>query len=281
MVVGVFDSGIGGLSFFRELDRQHPSASRIYLGDHANLPYGEKSPEEIIRMTYAGVSQLADFGCDRIIIACNTASIFAAASIKSWFCREKNKVRILDITSPTIRFIQCQLKSIERKLTESHKRTCRVGVFATSATVQSNYFKTEIGRLGNTEVHQVACHQLVELIENSKPIEYMRACICSYVDELHRKFFGLSPHFVILGCTHYSVVRDLFCGVLGEDCRILNQEHLLLEHLLAIDAFPDCNSTPPVRRLLTTGDKNKANKAARLLAGEQCFEFENFQLKRR
>lgn len=82
MTIGVFDSGVGGLSFFRELDRKYPLVSRIYLGDHANIPYGEKSPEEIARLTYIGASELADLGCTKIVIACNTASILAVPSVR-------------------------------------------------------------------------------------------------------------------------------------------------------------------------------------------------------
>ena len=79
-MIGVFDSGVGGLSLFRELDTLHPLVSRIYLGDHANLPYGEKSQPEIVRLTSAGVSQLLALGCTEIFIACNIASILGVGN---------------------------------------------------------------------------------------------------------------------------------------------------------------------------------------------------------
>lgn len=190
-------------------------------------------------------------------------------------------MEILDISSPTIRYLKYQLSPAKGKFSVSKGEKCRVGVFATLATVRSEYFKKEINRLGGTEVHEVACHQLVDVIENASSLESIRARICLYVDQLHHKFSGFRPHFVVLGCTHYSVVRDLFREALGEDCEILSQEHLLIEHMLDLDMLPIRTSTPSVRRLLTTGDKNKANKAAGFLSDGNLFDFEHLQLKRR
>ena len=276
MTIGVFDSGIGGLAFFQELDRYYPSLSKVYLGDHANLPYGEKSPEEIARLTYIGVIKLADLGCTRIVIACNTASILAVPYIKERLHDSKYQIEIIDISSPTIRFLKSQLNSVTCSFSKSVGEKWRVGVFATSATAQSEYFKTEIKQLKNTNVQQVACHQLVEFIENARSVEDMSKCICTYVGDLCRKFSGEQPHIVLLGCTHYSLVLDFFRKALGDECKILCQERLLMEYMHDLDVFSTCTSKPSIRRLLTTGDKNKANTAAKCLRGDNFFEFEHF-----
>jgi glutamate racemase len=274
MTIGVFDSGVGGLSFFRELDQRHPSVSRIYLGDHANLPYGLKSQKEIVRLTNIGVSQLIALGCTEIVIACNTASVLAASSIKENLNRTSSKTRIFDISSPTIGFLESELKSKEHA---SEKKKYKIGVFATLATVKSSYFSEKINGFGNAEVQQVICHELVEVIENYSSIDRIRACIYSYVHQLKQKFSDTIPHVVILGCTHYSVVREIFDEALGESCEILSQESLLLDHMLNFKALPVHASTRPVRRLLTTGDASKASMAAKFLSGDNYFDFEHLK----
>lgn len=280
MTVGVFDSGVGGLAFFRELDRRRPLVPRIYLGDHANLPYGEKSSEEIIQLTCSGVIQLVDLGCTRIVVACNTASILAVPSLKAELCKLDKKIDLFDISSPTIRYFENSMNLDTSKSTRGLGEKCRVGIFATPATVRSEYFSKEINRLGSAEVQQVACHQLVDAIENSDSMEYIRSRIYFYVDQLNQKFSGLQPHIVVLGCTHYSVVRDIFHEILGKDCQIINQEQLLMEDFVGIANYSYPESMPATRRLLTTGNISKANTAARFLADESTFEFEHLQLKR-
>lgn len=280
MIIGVFDSGVGGLAFFRELDRRHPEISRIYLGDHANLPYGEKTPEEIIDLTCNGVTQLIGLGCDRIVVACNTASVLAVPALKAKLRLMGDRIDLFDITSPTIRYFENSSNLNALPISGSVEERWRVGIFATSATVRSEYFTKEITRVAPAEVQQVACHQLVDAIENSESPEQIRSWINSYVDQLNLQFSGRRPHIVVLGCTHYSVVRDFFHETLGDDCHVLSQEDLLMEDFAEISNYPHPGALPTIRRLLTTGNIGKANTAAKFLAGEIIYEFEHLQLKR-
>lgn len=275
MIVGVFDSGIGGLSFFRELDRKYPWISRIYLGDHANLPYGEKSKQEIARLAYKGAKHLLDLGCTELVIACNTASILAFPSIREALGREKRAANIFDISSPTIELLQAL---IQQKMELMAKENYRIGIFATLATVESGYFEKNILSLGDIEVQQVACHRLVEVIENASSTDCIRDCIHLYVQEMKQKFLGVNPNIVILGCTHYSVVKDIFIEVIGGDCIILSQESLLLKNLFNSVVASICAPTQPIRRLLTTGDAGAASRAANFLTASICFDFEHTKI---
>ncbi len=275
MMLGVLDSGIGGLSFFREVDRQYPWISRIYLGDHANLPYGEKSKQEVARHAYQGARHLLDLGCTELVIACNTASILAFPSIKEELGRETRAVKIFDISSPTIELLQALiLQEMELMTQEKY----RIGIFATLATVESGYFQKEIASLGDIEVQQVACHRLVGVIESAISTDCIRDCIHLYAQEMKRKFFGKNPHIIILGCTHYSVVKDIFIEVIGGGCNILSQESALLKRLFSSVVKPMCTSAQPVRRLLTTGDAAVVSRAARFLTARACFDFEQTKI---
>ena len=280
MIVGVFDSGVGGLAFFRELDRRHPEVSRIYLGDHANLPYGEKTSEEIIELTCNGVAQLIGLGCNRIVVACNTASVLALPALEEKLSLMGDQINLFDITSPTIRYFEESSNLDATPMSSRVGERWRVGIFATSATVRSEYFTKKISQVGRTEVQQVACHQLVDAIENSESPDQIRSWITSYVEQLNMQFSGRRPHIVVLGCTHYSVVRKYFHEILGDDCKILSQEDLLLQDLSVTANYAPPSGLPTIRRLLTTGNIGRANSAAKFLAGEIAYEFEYLQPKR-
>lgn len=238
------------------------------MGDHANLPYGEKSQDEIIKMTCEGVTQLIALGCTVIFIACNTASILAAPFVRNRFDKG-GAIKIFDISSSTIGFLESNF------FEKSHATVSdeyNIGVFATLATVKSGYFSEEIEKLGNLKVQQVICHQLVDLIENSASIDVIRRCVHFYVDELKKKFDGKNPRIVILGCTHYSLVKDIFVEALGDGCNIVNQEVLMLS-CIDVNAFLLKTSKTPFRRVLTTGNVIKSNMAAKFLLGENNFNF--------
>lgn len=277
MILGVFDSGVGGLAFFRELDRRHPEVSRIYLGDHANLPYGEKTSDEIIELTCNGVAQLINLGCNRIVVACNTASVLALPTLEAKLKLMGDQIDLFDITTPTIRYLENSFSKESYAISPRDEKRWRVGVFATSATVRSEYFTKIISHGGRVEVQQVACHQLVDAIENSESPDQIRLRISSYVEQLNLKFFGKLPHIVVLGCTHYSVVRKYFREVLGDDCKILSQEDLLLQDLSIAPNSTSPKTAQTIRRLLTTGNIGKANSAAKFLTGDITYEFESLQ----
>jgi glutamate racemase len=277
MTIGVFDSGIGGLVLFQQLDQHYPLASKIYLGDHANLPYGEKSSDNIVEFTYRGVLRLIELGCTSVVIACNTASILAVPLVRERLKRIRCKVEILDISSPTIQFLNVTstaLKITDDSTTDNERR---VGVFATLATVRSEYFEKEICQRGATVVHQIACHQLVDTIESSLSVDRIRSDVIHFVAQLQRKFLGKPPNVAILGCTHYAVISDVFREALGKECRIVRQEHLIIEQLRRLNLLNPHPSRPVIRKIFTTGEKNTVTKAAERLFGDGVFMFTNLQ----
>lgn len=190
-MLGVFDSGFGGLTVLKDIHRRLPSLSTVYLGDNARAPYGTRSQDEIFAFTLEGVRTLFSMGCPLVILACNTASTNALRRIQQ---------EILPIEFPD----RCVLGVI-RPTVETIGASERVGVFATPATVTSGAYERELGG----PIPQVACPGLVDLIERGRDrSREADALVARFCVEL----LALDPALetALLGCTHYPLVEPLF-----------------------------------------------------------------------
>ena len=219
--IGIFDSGIGGLSVVKEIQRVLPEESIIYFGDTARLPYGTKSKETIIRFSREIVHFLLKFRVKLIVVACHTASSFSLATLK----------RELDL--PVIGVVQPGAEEALR-LT----RTGRIGVLGTRATVQSGSYVKEIQkRHTGIKVFSKACPLFVPLVEEGHLHDDLAYRVAeTYLLPLKR----LRVDTVILGCTHYPLLRKVIGNVLGAKTalvdssrqtasqvkRLLGREHL-------------------------------------------------------
>jgi len=277
-MIGVFDSGLGGLVIMKELDKQFPEYSFMYLGDNARAPYGSKSPDEVYRFTLEAVEYLFGRGCELVILACNTASANALRKIQQ---------EVLPIIYPNKKVLGILVPTVE----QVHGGT--IGIFATPGTVKSEAYVHEImKRQPIAEVFQVACPALVQMIEAGSPVgratpegerdEVLFAEIQKYVDELKlqmgKKF---PPENVLLGCTHFPLVHHLFVRALPASVHVYDQAAMVATSLhdyilrhLELDGKLEKNST---RKFLTTGDAELVQKQARTFYGESL-TFERVEL---
>ncbi len=201
-IIGVFDSGLGGLTILKYFLKNLPNYNYIYLGDNARLPYGEKSPETIYEYTREAVEFLFQKGCNLIIIACNTASAQALRRLQQEYLPAKYPHRrILGVIRPLAENIA------------NHKNLKAVGVIGTKATINSNAYKSELEKLNpQLRVEQQQTPLLVPLIEEgwaAKPETKM--ILKKYLRPLKAKQISA----LILGCTHYSFLYPDIKRILG------------------------------------------------------------------
>jgi glutamate racemase len=208
MKIGVFDSGFGGLTVLRELLATIPQADYLYLGDTARLPYGSKSAATIARYAVSSVEFLVDQGAEYLVIACNTASALALDQIRSSVSAD-----VLGVIEPGARAasqITC------------NKSVCVIG---TAATVSSHAYKRELEQLGVTAFEK-ACPLLVPLVEEGwtdHPITEQVAQI--YLRELaseQRTDGSKAADVLVLGCTHYPLLKPLLHRVLPEAMHLVD-----------------------------------------------------------
>ncbi len=259
-MIGVFDSGFGGLTIHESLIRRLPDLSFLYLGDHRNAPYGCRAPDEILEFTCANVDRLFTRGCRLVIIACNTASAVALHNLQSYWLPDAWPGRnILGIIVPTIEAATQVPWAINYPVYPQMYANHAVAIFATKGTVDSRTYPIEINkRCPHLEVIQQACPELAGAIEAGADRTTLRALIQDYVARLLARMNGREPETAILGCTHYPLVKDLFREALPSGIRLLCQpsavanslEHYLRRHPEYLADMP----TVARRGYLTTGD---------------------------
>ena len=192
MRIGVFDSGVGGLTVLGALMRQLPAADYIYLGDTARLPYGSKSQATIARYAVSSTRFLVEEGAEFLVIACNTASALALDAIK-------DAVRV-----PVLGVIETGANAAQ-----ASSETGDVLVIATNATVQSHAYKAACGERG-LRAFEKACPLLVPLveegwIEHPVTLEVLRIYLLELLEQARQA--QLTPDTLVLGCTHYPLLR--------------------------------------------------------------------------
>ncbi|WP_299725287.1 aspartate/glutamate racemase family protein [uncultured Tateyamaria sp.] len=248
MAVGIFDSGLGGLTVMDAVQKRLPEVEFVYLADSANAPYGVRTANNIYDLTCAAVQRLFDAGCDLVILACNTASAAALRRMQeSWVPEDK---RVLGVFVPMIEALterQWGDNSPPREVAVQH-----VALFATPATVASRAFQRELAfRAIGVDVEAQACGGVVDAIEDGDMI-LAEALVRSHVDALKRKM--PHPQAAILGCTHYPLMQETFQSALGEDVSVYSQADLVGESLADyLERHPDKMGTG-TSAYLTSGD---------------------------
>ena len=215
--IGVFDSGIGGLTVAREIMRNLPSEKIVYFGDTARLPYGSKSKDTIIRYSRQIVRFLQSRNVKAIVVACNTASALALDTLE-----KEIDIPIIGVVKPGAR--------VAAQATESK----RVGVIATEATIRSGLYTKLIQEI-DPEISVIGkpCPLFVPLVEEGwrkDPITEMIAR--RYLEVLQEQDIDT----LILGCTHYPLLRKLIGDIMGDKVRLVNPAYetsMVLKKLLA------------------------------------------------
>ena len=267
MSIGVFDSGMGGLSVHRALVEAMPDADFIYLGDHAHSPYGGRPGEEIVDLTRAACERLFAEGVDLVVLACNTASAIALRRLQqTWLPGYRQTlgrpVNVLGIIVPTIEAATGQAWTYEpERRGEKVEAVEVIGVFSTPATTRSRVYEIEIDkRREDIAVFSQPCPDLVPMIEGDATSDALAAVVDGYVKALATRI-GRTPDRVILGCTHYEIVADLFRAALPEGLPLIHQPKATVDALtryLATHA-EFAAGTGGLRRFLTTGHPAEEN----------------------
>ncbi len=266
MAIGVFDSGIGGLSVHHALVRRLPTADFIYLADQAATPYGGRSGEEIVGLTRAGCERLFDAGCDLVILACNTAAAVALRRLQqTWLpgyrLGRSRPANVLGIIVPTIEAATGLPWSHEAEPSEKIEKVDVLGIFSTPATTASRVYEIEIDkRRGDVAVFSEPCPTLARDIEDGADEAALRAVVEKHVGALTRRI-GRPPDRAILGCTHYEIIADLFRAALPAGAPLIHQPDATADAITAyLDRHPQFDPGSAGRReFLTTGRPGSQN----------------------
>ena len=201
--IGVFDSGIGGLTVVRELIRQLPNESIIYFGDTARVPYGPKSPDTVIRYSREIVDFLKGEGVKAVVVACNTATAHALSTL-----REENDLPVIGVIEPGSR------AAARATLTK------RVGVIGTTGTINSKAYERAIAAVEpGADITALACPLFVPLAEEGwLDTEVTKLVAHEYLDPMERAHVDT----LVLGCTHYPLLKRVIGGVVGRDVRLID-----------------------------------------------------------
>ncbi|HTN41421.1 MAG TPA: aspartate/glutamate racemase family protein [Asticcacaulis sp.] len=262
MAIGVFDSGIGGLSIHRALVDRMPQADFVYLADQKNTPYGDRSGEEIVELTKAGCETLFEAGASLVVLACNTASAVALRRLQSsWLAQfrktYKRPVNVLGIIVPTIEAATgLPWEHEAERRGDKIQKLDVVGVFSTVATARSRVYEIEIDkRRQDIAVFTEACSGLADMIERGAAREDLSAKIKGHVESLRIRI-GRYPDRAILGCTHYELVADLFREHLPAGTPLIHQPAPVSKALADyIERHPEYTiGDTGERTFLTTGE---------------------------
>lgn len=218
--IGIFDSGVGGLTVLKSIRKELPQYDYIYLGDNARAPYGTRSFEVIYQYTLEAVRKLFSLGCNLVILACNTASAKALRTIQQNDLPNMDPhKRVLGVIRPTTENIAAYTKS-------GH-----VGILATYGTVKSESYVIEINKFApQVIVTQEACPIWVPLVEqNEYTSEGGRYFIKKHLDELFKRDPFIDT--LVLGCTHYPILLDEIKKYTPGHVKIISQGDIVASQL--------------------------------------------------
>ena len=255
-MIGIFDSGFGGLTIFKEIEKKLPNYDYIYLGDNARAPYGNHSQEIIYEYTKQAIDYLFKKGCDLVILACHTSSAEALRKIQKEYLKKYKNKNVLGVIRPLI-----------EEASELTKNNV-IAVMGTKSTILSKtYIKELIEKNKNIKVKQQSCPLLVPLIEENweKRIE-TKMILKKYIKYLK----SYNPDIVILGCTHYGFLADKIQKYFGKNTRVLDSGKIVARKLKEyLKKHKDLvkKSNKKKRIFLTTDDSLFFGKAATKFLG--------------
>ncbi len=269
--IGVFDSGVGGLTVLSELQRRLPGEATVYLGDNARTPYGPRPADEVRRFTSEGVGWLLDQDIKLLVLACNTATARALPMV-----RTSSPVPVLGVVRPGA------------LTAAAATRVGHVGVIATVGTVESGAYPAAILEADpKLVVSQQACPELVPLVEAGRLDDpATEEAVGSYLDALRAQDADIDT--LLLGCTHYPLLRHMIERLVGDGVAVVDSAHttaLATEDLLdALAARAPSGAgdgaAPAGHRVATTGDVEAFRVVASRLFGESLPRVEAAELVR-
>lgn len=249
--IGMFDSGVGGLTVMQQLVKTLPNEKIIYYGDTARVPYGGKSPETIVRYTIESAIFLMEQGIKCLVIACNTASSYALERVARIF-----NIPVIGVIEP----------GAERAVQVTQNR--RIAVLGTKATVASGAYQREIQRLQpDAHVISIACPLFVPLVEEHFiSHNAARLIIKEYLSDLHNQ--GIDT--LLLGCTHYPLLRPLIEEEIGPHVKVVDSALTCAEKvssLLKTNQLCAEHSCIPIHKYFVSDDPDKFRLMGRNFLG--------------
>jgi len=262
--IGIFDSGVGGLTVARAVIDQLPNESIIYVGDTANTPYGPKSIQEVRELALDVMDRLVDEGVKLLVIACNSASAAVLRDARERYTVGRG-IPVVEVIQPAVR----------RAVASTRNK--KIGVIGTNATITSKAYDDAFAAAVDLEITSAACPKFVEFVENGVTSgeellkvakEYLGPIRAAGVDTL------------VLGCTHYPLLTGAISYVMGEEVTLVSSAEetakdvyrTLVEHNLERTA-----STKPTLTFKATGDADAFEKLARRFLGPEVTKVEEIR----
>jgi glutamate racemase len=260
--IGIFDSGVGGLTVARAILDQLPHESTLYVGDTARGPYGPRPIAEVRTFALESLDFLVDQGVKAIVIACNTAS---AAMLRD--ARERYSVPVLEVIQPAVR----------RAVAAT--RSGRIGVIGTQATIESQAYLDAFAAAPSLKITSMACPLFVEFVERGETSgleitdiarKYLAPVMAADVDTL------------VLGCTHYPLLTGVISYVMGNGVSLVSSAEETAKDLYRVlvenSLLRTTQELPPNHRFLATGDASSFERLARRFLGPEVGRVEHQEL---
>ena len=260
--IGIFDSGVGGLTVGRAILDQLPNESTIYIGDTARGPYGPRPLAEVREFALETLDFLVEQGVKALVIACNTAS---AAMLRD--ARERYKVPVIEVIQPAVR----------RAVAAT--RTGHIGVIGTRATVDSKAYLDAFAAAPQLQVTSIACPLFVEFVERG---ETSGAEITKIARDYLAPVMEAKVDTLVLGCTHYPLLTGVISYVMGEGVTLVSSAEEtakdLYRTLVENNLLRDARGGSPTHKFLATGDAKAFESLARRFLGPEVTSVEHQDL---
>ena len=260
--IGIFDSGVGGLTVARSILDQLPNESTLYIGDTARGPYGPRPLAEVREFALESLDFLVEQGVKAIVIACNTAS---AAMLRD--ARERYSIPVIEVIQPAAR------RAV------SATRTGKIGVIGTRATIDSAAYLDAFAAAPQLDITSISCPLFVEYVERG---ETSGESITEIAREYLAPFIDAKIDTLVLGCTHYPLLTGVISYVMGDGVTLVSSAEetakdlyrtLVEKSLLRIQ-----QEEQPTHRFLATGDAKAFESLARRFLGPEVTRVEHREL---
>ena len=260
--IGIFDSGVGGLTVARAILDQLPNESTLYIGDTARGPYGPRPLSEVREFALETMDFLVDQGVKAIVIACNTAS---AAMLRD--ARERYSIPVIEVIQPAVR------RAV------SATRSGRIGVIGTQATIDSKAYLDAFAAAPQLKITSAACPLFVEFVERG---ETSGEAITKVAQKYLEPIMNSDVDTLVLGCTHYPLLTGVISYVMGESVTLVSSAEEtakdLYRTLVENNALRPQSSSASTHRFLATGDAKAFETLARRFLGPEVTQVQHQSL---
>jgi glutamate racemase len=249
--IGIFDSGVGGLTVARAIIDQLPGESILYVGDTARGPYGPRPLAQVREFALEIMDQLVEAGVKAIVIACNTAS---SAMLRD--AREKYSIPVIEVIQPAVR----------RAVSAS--KSGKIGVIGTNATIDSGAYLDAFAAAPHLEITSKACPEFVEFVERG---ETSGSAITKVAQDYLKPLQNKKIDTLVLGCTHYPLLTGVISYVMGNEVTLVSSAEETAKDLYRVLVERNLlnNSGKPTHKFVSTGDSKTFTKLARRFLGPE------------